>query len=177
MFQSADAANPVWVSFDVDDVRKAHRFHKKGWRFPRVKPRQWDFDAAPIPLKAGEVSRYSGPWGWHMESCGRIERLFGRRGLSRDHCRAWRRHKVIMSVPVLLLPFILATTLLWSSELKQYWRRVLGVYPADYCQSCGYNLTGNTSGICSECGRVISGNVKRKLGCKESVPTADPPKE
>jgi len=25
-----------------------------------------------------------------------------------------------------------------------------------FCRTCGYNLTGNTSGICPECGKVIS---------------------
>ena len=28
-----------------------------------------------------------------------------------------------------------------------------------FCQGCGYNLTGNTSGICPECGERVSGQV------------------
>jgi hypothetical protein len=28
-------------------------------------------------------------------------------------------------------------------------------FPAECCQECGYNLTGNVSGICSECGTAI----------------------
>ena len=28
-------------------------------------------------------------------------------------------------------------------------------YPLGHCQNCGYNLTGNVSGRCSECGRAI----------------------
>jgi hypothetical protein len=27
--------------------------------------------------------------------------------------------------------------------------------PAGHCQQCGYNLTGNTSGVCPECGEKI----------------------
>jgi hypothetical protein len=29
------------------------------------------------------------------------------------------------------------------------------MYPPGHCQNCGYNLTGNVSGICPECGRGI----------------------
>jgi hypothetical protein len=29
-------------------------------------------------------------------------------------------------------------------------------YPKNHCQSCGYDLTGNVSGRCPECGTVIS---------------------
>ena len=29
-------------------------------------------------------------------------------------------------------------------------------FPPGFCQQCGYNLTGNTSGICSECGTEIN---------------------
>jgi len=28
-------------------------------------------------------------------------------------------------------------------------------YPPGHCQTCGYNLTGNVSGVCSECGTPI----------------------
>jgi len=37
------------------------------------------------------------------------------------------------------------------------------------CRECRYNLTGNTSGICPECGTPIPDEVKEQL-------TADPPK-
>lgn len=30
------------------------------------------------------------------------------------------------------------------------------VYTVGHCQNCGYNLTGNESGICSECGTQIN---------------------
>ena len=28
-------------------------------------------------------------------------------------------------------------------------------YPAGHCQNCGYNLTGNVSGVCPECGTKV----------------------
>jgi hypothetical protein len=40
-----------------------------------------------------------------------------------------------------------------------------------HCQSCGYNLTGNISGICPECGTPIPKDKK------EPEPTTDNPKE
>jgi len=29
-------------------------------------------------------------------------------------------------------------------------------FPPGHCKKCGYNLTGNTSGVCSECGLKVS---------------------
>ena len=34
------------------------------------------------------------------------------------------------------------------------WRRDRS-FPPGHCQNCGYDLTGNTSGVCSECGIKI----------------------
>ena len=44
-------------------------------------------------------------------------------------------------------------------------------YPKGSCQSCNYNLTGNTSGICPECGTPIPKDTK------EPELTTDPSKE
>ena len=38
-----------------------------------------------------------------------------------------------------------------SIYLRLRWRMV--EYDSSYCLTCGYNLTGNTSGICPECGQ------------------------
>ncbi len=37
----------------------------------------------------------------------------------------------------------------------------------NHCTSCGYNLTGNVSGVCSECGEKVDGS-----GAGESTPSA-----
>ncbi len=34
-------------------------------------------------------------------------------------------------------------------------RRYYPIYPPGHCQRCGYNLTGNVSGVCPECGEKI----------------------
>ena len=30
-----------------------------------------------------------------------------------------------------------------------------GNYPPGHCENCGYNLTGNVSGVCPECGEKV----------------------
>ena len=40
--------------------------------------------------------------------------------------------------------FSLTTVWLWKSSFRRI--------PPGYCNECGYDLTGNTSGVCSECG-------------------------
>lgn len=51
----------------------------------------------------------------------------------------------------MMLPFAL-----WSMVAYRHWfyptRRP---YPLGHCRHCGYNLTGNISGVCPECGQTI----------------------
>ena len=58
--------------------------------------------------------------------------------------------------------FAIPTLLLWWCD-----RRL----PTDHCNQCGYNLTGNVTGICPECGCVIrarkpSSRILRRLSYK-----------
>jgi hypothetical protein len=60
-----------------------------------------------------------------------------------------RTEKLIsMSVPLApLLPLlVIATAVLWRLDRR---------FPLGRCQKCGYNLTGNVSGVCPECGRAV----------------------
>jgi len=35
------------------------------------------------------------------------------------------------------------------------WYRDRRRFPPGHCPSCGYNLTGNQSGVCPECGNAV----------------------
>ncbi len=54
-----------------------------------------------------------------------------------------------------IAPFVfIPTFLLWRRDHR---------YPDGHCRNCGYNLTGNVTGICSECGQPIT-QATRRLG-------------
>ena len=42
------------------------------------------------------------------------------------------------------------TVILWRRDRK---------IPPGHCQSCGYDLTGNTTGVCSECGTAADSHA------------------
>jgi len=47
------------------------------------------------------------------------------------------------------------TAILMSVIYRKYRWRIVDD-PTQYCVRCGYNLTGNESGTCPECGMVIN---------------------
>jgi hypothetical protein len=51
-------------------------------------------------------------------------------------------------------PFSLVLLLFAVSTAYLFWRDRR--YPRAHCQSCGYDLTGNTSGVCPECGQAVT---------------------
>ena len=62
----------------------------------------------------------------------------------------YRIHSVVFPawIPVIFTAILPA---LWM--IRRYRSRP---YPPGFCQKCGYNLTGNVSGICPECGTAIA---------------------
>ncbi len=47
-----------------------------------------------------------------------------------------------------LLPLAICTGILWYRDRRP---------PRGHCQRCGYDLAGNESGVCPECGEVVKG--------------------
>ena len=84
--------------------------------------------------------------------------------------RAFKRNLVLM-IP--LMPIVVAFTLAKGRRFGDKWANTKVVlrkarnHPIFtgglVCERCQYNLTGNTSGSCPECGRAISGQNLNKL--------------
>jgi hypothetical protein len=49
---------------------------------------------------------------------------------------------------------------LWAWLFVRLRNRLLTRRPSHYCVDCGYDLTGNVSGRCPECGREIRAGIK-----------------
>ncbi|MBN1512041.1 MAG: hypothetical protein JXB13_08500 [Phycisphaerae bacterium] len=64
------------------------------------------------------------------------------------YCPAW--------IPLLLLA--LPTALLWHRDRRP---------PKGHCRNCGYNLTGNVSGVCPECGEATGEVPGDQATCHE----------
>ncbi len=83
------------------------------------------------------------PIGWHFGACTSPKILLLPRRLYSGH--NLYRCSVPLWIPLLIIgvPMFLA------------WRRDCP-YPPGHCAECGYDLTGNVSGTCSECGTEIA---------------------
>lgn len=55
----------------------------------------------------------------------------------------------------LFIPFGWPVVILAAGSMFALWKVPRG-FPDGHCQSCGYNLTGNESGICPECGTTTA---------------------
>ena len=64
-----------------------------------------------------------------------------------------------LSLGVLLLPIV---GLLLAGSFASTIRRIRRWQRICFCRGCGYNLTGNVSGICPECGSMLDAGSPRK---------------
>ncbi len=112
---------------------------------------------------------YSHPPGWSSHPSGDPLRLqwFEYYGLVRP------LHPVlgdgIARLP-LWLPLVIAVAL--TATLFHFDRRRI---PPGHCKKCGYNLTGNVSGICSECGHSLDSAESSASTHQLPHPQQEPP--
>ena len=66
----------------------------------------------------------------------------------------WERHRTYVAIPFWLVALVLGppTVVLWRRD----WH-----VPPGHCLRCGYDLTGNVSGRCPECGMQVSAAAVR----------------
>jgi len=96
--------------------------------------------------------------GWHYRHDSRDSKILNRYGFNLPriiHKRRWNHWlwgslwSWYIRVPfwLMLLPFALPTTILWLRDRRP---------GKGHCPHCGYNLTGNESGICPECATPVT---------------------
>jgi len=66
----------------------------------------------------------------------------------------WWPHADLSPSGYLAVPLWLPVAAL-SLVTALFWYRDCRRFPAGHCRNCGYNLTGNVSGRCPECGLTI----------------------
>ena len=60
--------------------------------------------------------------------------------------RVGRPYLAIFPLWLLIIPVVAVTIAIWRFDRRP---------PKGHCQTCGYNLTGNVSGVCPECGETV----------------------
>ena len=69
----------------------------------------------------------------------------------------WPRLILFRGSFVLKLPFWIPFMLVALPTAYLFWRDRDRRYPPGHCQKCGYDLQGNVSGVCPECGKAAPG--------------------
>src|SRR5215472_12786227 len=70
-------------------------------------------------------------------------------------------HGSLIRLVLALLIFVITTPFVYWLIRRDEWRLLrAGRLSRGECWWCGYNLTGNTSGICPECGTTVPATTK-----------------
>lgn len=89
---------------------------------------------------------YSGVHWWE-----RAGLLWPRIGARPGH---WGRGYIPLWLPLLIVAT--PTAILWRRDRRPK------CYPPGHCRFCGYDLTGNVSGICPECGTACEAPIRQE---------------
>jgi hypothetical protein len=114
---------------------------RTGWQFEPIIPSFW------IAFESGLYSVFDlpsaerRPHGMREPVTGRYVSLLG------------QTYTLPLSIPFYIAA--IPTAFLWRHELWRAYNRLLRRHPPGHCQSCGYNLSGNVSGTCPECGAPV----------------------
>jgi len=76
-----------------------------------------------------------------------------------DHYMLGRVWAFILPLWIPFFILLIPTALLWRLDRRRF--------PAGHCQECGYDLTGNVSGRCPECGTVINPKQAQRASTAE----------
>ena len=87
-----------------------------------------------------------GFWHWGVLQTGQLR--YGFRWPQVQGLSSFRRWRVFLPLWLPLLVIAIPSALLWHRDRRRI--------PPGHCQQCGYDLTGNESGVCSECGETVA---------------------
>lgn len=134
------------------------------WIYPRHRNlNRWANYSVPPNIRRSGLER-----GWHYDSNFGHRNILSRYGLDLPHvahqpspplCVVGSSWLAAMGwwTWYIRIPFWLPFILVGLPTAFLWWRD--RPFPKGCCQSCGYNLTGNASGICPECGTRIVNNT------------------
>jgi hypothetical protein len=133
------------------------------------RPEGWPLETRPRWLLAISLHGLAGEWVSH-ESCPILikeTRFYYRSDVSSRNKQgiAYRERFLHIKAPV--VPILAAMFLVYPiiAFLRGPWRRDSRLLKG-LCRACGYNLTGNVSGVCSECGVECAGDDARRVIAK-----------
>ena len=129
--QTPQVVFPKPIAVDVTLMRKLHVFPPKGWRM------KYSFNPSMGKTR----------W-WRREFCGAF---FPCKRTGVQQTSGFWMQEIFVAT---WLPFVLAALLTLSAWRREIYNRLSTRIPPGHCQACGYNLTGNVSGRCPECGEA-----------------------
>jgi 4-amino-4-deoxy-L-arabinose transferase-like glycosyltransferase len=109
----------------------------------------WQFSFWPEPSRVEVDLRTNTHFGFGFEKW----------SMNRPSLSGWA-HTITLPYFFLALCFGLPPVFAICGQIRR--RRKLRSIEGVFCSKCGYNLTGNVSGVCSECGKAIENVVQAK---------------